>query len=235
MPLELGDSFKETTEEPQISDPVLWFLKVFVDMGSDVRPPTILPITKGDEEITWPSGGLPADPEPETVWYPFPFSFSPVEQGTDGSLTQIDCTIDNSNRLLMPILFDAAGLEGNTVELYAVPKKALAIASPSHEFQKIELRVANASANMEAVTFRLSFPDWFKIGSPVDRYEPSNCRNDFGDPQTCGYVINQFAGFTTCPKNYAACVARGVDMIARGLGAILPRNYRGYPGISERR
>lgn len=229
MAIILPASFQSEIERPQQSNPMLWLLELTVDPGDVGLPPVILRICDGQEQLQWPLN----DPD-TTTWYPFPFSFSPIEQTQEGDLVSVDLTVDNSARTLARWLHAAGGLEGNRANLYLVPSNSLAIEHPDHEFQLFELEVAAASMTDEAVTFRLSMPNFFQLSSPTERYIPSRCRWQFGSQQ-CGYVINGFAAFTSCPKLFVPCVERGEDLKARGLPPVLPGNFGGHPGITRQR
>lgn len=235
MGLVLPASFKAQIERAHGTQEPLWLLELVLDPGSVSRPPVILRICDGQERLEWPLGNLAegGDPDP-WYWEPFPFVFSPIEQTQEGQITQIDLSIDNAARMLMRFLHDGHGLEGNTAKLFLVYRNGLSIAYPNHEFQLLETEVQLAQADDEAATFRLGMPNWFGFTSPQARYIPKKCRWDFGSSR-CGYVINAFAAFARCPKTIAACTARGADLIARGLPAVLPGNYGGHPGISTQR
>ena len=48
-----------------------------------------------------------------------------------------------------------------------------------------------------------------------------------------GYVVNAFAGYSSCPRTYAACVLRGLDMLGRGLPQLQPMRFGGFPGAGR--
>lgn len=225
----LPSHMRAPTERPQGQEAPIWLLEVVLDQGTEVLPPVLLRICDGTEELQWPL----SDPG-LTRWYPMGFAFTPVEQTDAGSLTQVDLTIDNTSRMLMPWLHQANGLEGNKAKLYLVYKNGLSIAYPAHEFELSEWEIEQCSAADDAVSLRLAMPNWFEIASPTDRYIPKKCRHEFGSDD-CGYVINEFSAFQRCPKLITACSARALDMAARGLPPVLPGNFRGYPGISNQR
>lgn len=230
MPIILPQKFRDEGERPQQTNPWLWLLEVEVSRGDVGIPPVILRTTSGQAQLQWPL----SDPG-TTTWYPFPFTFSPIEANQEGDLPQLSVSIDNTGRFLMRYLHSGDGLEGNRAVLFLVPTNALALAYPNHEFQRWDFRIAEASANEAAIGLRLQNPNFLARLSPVDRYVPSRCRWDYGGP-FCGYVLNGAAAFQVCPKTIDACIARGQDMIARGYGAdVLPANYGGHPGVSIRR
>jgi phage-related protein len=228
MALVLPASFKSQVEKPHGAADFLWLVEIVLDRGTDTRPPVIARICDGVAELQWPYG----DPD-LTTWYPFPFTFTPIEQSQDGDLSQVTMTIDNSTRALMRWLHDGNGIEGNPVTIYGVYRNGLSIPYPNQEARKIEVQVLGAAANSEAVTIRLGLPNWFQVSSPTDRYIPAKCRWGYGT-EFCGYVLNAFAAFPSCPKTLVACAERAEDMLSRGLPSQLG-NYGGHPGITQER
>ena len=224
----LAASFKTEIERPQGGSGSVWLLELTLDRGTESTPPVIARLCDGNTELQWPLG----DPA-TTTWYPFPFTFSPVEQTNEGDLTQVQVSIDNSTRMLMRWLHAGDGLEGNPAKLFLVPRAALAIAYPAHEFESIDLEVLSANAADEALSLRLGAPNWFSIASPSERHTPK-CKHPYGSSR-CGYVLNAFAAFPTCPKTIDACAERGADMVARGLPDVLPGNFGGKLGLTRQR
>ena len=239
MPLTLPTKFREEGERPQGTNPWLWLLQLVVSRGDELVPPVILRTTSGQAQLQWPLGTWSgADPatglEQGATWYPFPFDFSPIEQNQEGDLPQIELTVDNTARFLSEYLHAGNGMEGNQVTLFLVPSNALSLAYPTHQFQRWDMQVAGAVMNDDGVGIRLELPNFFTRTSPMDRYVPSRCRWQYGSG-FCGYVLNAFAAFATCPKTIQACIERGADLVARGLPAVLPANYGGHPGVSVQR
>ena len=228
MALTLPASFKSQVEKPHGAADFLWLVEIVLDRGTDVRAPVIARICDGTAELQWPYN----DPN-LTTWYPFPFTFSPIEQTQEGDLSQVTMTIDNSTRALMRWLHDGNGIEGNPVTIYGVYRNGLSIPYPNQESRRINLQVVGPAANSEAVTIRLGLPNWFQLISPTERFVPTKCRWDYGG-LFCGYVLNEFAAFSSCPKTLAACRERASDMVTRGLPSQLG-NYGGHPGISQGR
>jgi phage-related protein len=233
MPVTLPASFKSEIERPHGSNPLHWFVELQLTRpyrtGLTVVPSTIFRVTNRHVETAWPAGS----PNSET-WYPFNFTFTPIEQNQEGDLPQIDLSIDNVSRTLMRYLHNGDGMEGNYAKLILVPANGLDIAYPNHEFQQWDLQVAGAMASDEAVTFRLERANFFTRQSPQDRYVASRCRWEFGGPE-CGYIVNQVAAYTTCPKTMDGCIARGLDHASRGLPVLHPRRFGGFPGIPKQR
>lgn len=233
MPITLPASFRPEIERPHGQNPLVWFAEIEVTrpikIGATVYPRNLFRITTHPSIVAWPVSSPTND-----TWYPFNFTFTPIEQNQEGDLPQLDLSIDNTARTLMRYLHDGDGLEGNYVWLYCVPANGLGVAYPNHEYQKWELQVAGATANDEAITFRLERANFFNRMSPQDRFVSSRCRWEFGSAE-CGYLVNAAAAFTTCPKTVDACAARGADHYARGLPVLHPGRFGGFPGIPRQR
>lgn len=234
MPLTIPPLMQAEHERPHGETRPIWFVEIECAKPFRTDPLTVVPgvllrITNWHETVAWPVGHPDA-----WEWQPFNFSFSPIEQDQEGNLPQIDLTVDNTARMLMRFLHEGDGLEGNKVRLYLANENGLEIAHPDHEFVGWDLDIAGASANDEAVTFRLEKVNFFQRLAPQDRYVASRCRWEFGGRE-CGYVLNAIAGYQTCPKTVGACAERGLDHAFRGLPVIHPRRFGGFPGIPTQR
>jgi hypothetical protein len=223
MPLILPDSLRSEVAKTHGTVPYVWLAEIELARPDIGVPAVLFPITSYHTEVTWPIGS----PNVRT-WYPFPFTFTPIEQNQEGDLPQVEMAVDNTTRTLMRYLHEGDGMEGNAATLYLLTETALAIAYPDHEAQRIDLRIAGASAG-DAVSFRLEHPNYFARRSPQDRYIPGRCRLEYGST-ACGYVLNAFAAFPTCPKTSDACALRGDDHVARGLPRLHPKRFGGTPG-----
>lgn len=231
MPLALPPTIRTEIERPQGRSALLWLVEIELDPGTTTLPPVLLRICEGQQQIEWPLG----HPSGPVIWYPLPFALSSIDQTSEGDLPSLDLSIDNTTGALMPFLHATNGLEGNQAILWQVPTSGLSVGWPNHEFRgPLEVNVASASATESAVTFRLAMPNWFSVRNPNERYVGTKCKHTFGSAE-CGYVINEFAAFTRCPKMVGPCAARGADLAARGLPEVLPGNFGGHPGISRRR
>lgn len=228
MPVILPASIEEHAERPHASSPWIWLLQLQISRGDVATPSVLLRTCSSDQPIEWPL----SNPTTQT-WYPFPFSFSAIEQNQEGDLPQVQVSVDNSTRFLMPYLHSGR-LEGNAADLWLVPTPALGIAYPNHEYQRWTMRIASVQANSQAIALRLERPNFLARTSPTDRYIPKRCRHDFGSHR-CGYVLNAFAAHDDCDKSLSACFERAGDMATRGLPPVLPGNYGGHPGIATQR
>ena len=234
MPIILASEFKDAIEKPHASDALHWLVelqlaKSYLD-GETVMPAVIMRICSAPSLLTWPlsyPGGAP-------TWDPYAFTFTPIEQSGEGDLPQIDLSVDNSTRVLMRYLHAGNGLEGNYCTVFLVPANAISVAYPSHVYQRWDLQIAGAQASSDAVAFRLERANFFSRLAPQDRYVAGRCRWPFGSAE-CGYVINDVAAYTTCPKTIDACIARGADHASRGLPVLHPGRFGGFPGIPKQR
>lgn len=211
--------------------------------GNNVTQATIS-VVAGDGSFIEIVGGYVAEgpltlsftlgPTPVT-FYPFPFSMSEIEQSQDGDLPSLDLAIDNTARTLMVALHEAGGCVNNRATLTLT--HSTQIASPAYPSQSalvFDFRITQASASDGTVQLRLESPSYFQQTLPTSRYIAKRCRWGFGSPD-CGYIITQFAGFTTCGKTIDDCVARGLDEAARGLLVLHPKRFGGFPGIPTQR
>lgn len=233
MPLILPNSFA-TREEVHSSDEYLWLVQVQLQKAyrvdaSTVMPAVMLRAVNYHETIEWPLNAPDV-----TYWEPFNFELSSMRETSEGDLPTVQLTIDNSARTLMRMLHDGDGLEGNEVQIHLVPRGALALEYPDHEGRTWKMQIASASADDRVVTFKLERANFFTRSAPQDRFSARRCRWVFGGAE-CGYVQNGFAGYTTCGKTFADCVARGADMQLRGLPKIHPKRFGGFPGIPKQR
>jgi phage-related protein len=233
MPLILPSSF-DSKEEPNSSDKFHWFVEIQLQRSYRISPGSIAPallarIVDHHEPIEWPLSAPSF-----TEWDPFNFSLSPITQNQEGDLPVVQLSVDNVGRTLMLPLHEGQGLEGNYVHLDLVPRSGLSVAYPNEEYRKFEFQIASASADDEVVTFKLERANFFTRMAPQDRYSARRCRWAFGSDE-CGYVVNDVAGFTTCGKTMADCIARGEDHEARGLPVLHPQRIGAFPGIPKQR
>lgn len=233
MPITLPASF-DSREEVHSTDGYLWFVEVQLQRPYRIDPSTIAPalllrVVNYHEPIEWPVSG-PIYQQ----WEPFNFKLTTQTSNQEGDLPSIQLSVDNTARVLMRHLHEGNGLEGNYCKLYLVPQSGLAIAYPNQEAQEFTFDIASATANDEAVTFKLERANFFTRQSPQDRFSARRCRREFGGI-ACGYVQNALAGFATCSKTQVACIARGDDHVARGLPRLHPMRFGGFPGIPKQR
>jgi len=232
MPITLPSSFDDR-ELPNSSDDYLWFIEVLISKASRNPAGTVLAgiafrMCNDTQVHTWPVSNPTAQ-----SWQPFNFDISPMEETSEGDLPTVQLSVDNTGRVLMPTLHAGDALEGNPVTMYLVPRSALATAYTYHQFQKFEFTIASAPADSESVTLKLERANFYPRRAPQERFGASRCRWQLGDRGTCGYVINQFAAFTTCNKTIVNCAARGEDHAARGLPVLHPGRFGGFPGIPK--
>ena len=231
MPITLPSSFN-SREEPNSSDDYLWLIEVLLkkaqrDAGPVYTAGLCFRICNDSQAHTWPVGYVTTQ-----VWQPFNFDISPIEQTREGDLPSIQLSVDNTGRVLMPILHSGDALEGNPVTIYMVPRSGIGIAAPTHQYQKFEFQIAGVSADSESVTFKLERANFFARQAPQDRYVARRCRWQFGS-DNCGYIINTGAAYTACNKTITDCTIRGADHLSRGLAVVHPGRFGGFPGIPK--
>jgi phage-related protein len=230
MPIVLPTTILDESEKPQGTQPWIWLWQIELERPTDTPTPSVvLQITSYHEEILWPNAPLTP---PKTTWYPFNFDVSPVEENTDGDLPQIDLSIDNTARTVMPYLHAGDGLEGNYAIGHLITEDGILV-YPEEEI-RWDFVIAGVSATDDAATFRLALPNFFQRKAPADRFVASRCRWGFGSIE-CGYPINPAAAFTDCNKTVAECIARGADELFRRLPVLHPRRFGGFPGIPRQR
>lgn len=232
MPITLPSSFDDR-ELPHGTDDYIWLVEILVKKSTRVNPTTftnniVLRVCSDTNVITWPIDNPTAQ-----TWSPFNFQLSPIEATGEGDLPSVQLTVDNTGRMLMPTLHDGDAVEGNEVIIYLVPRSALLIAYPAHEYQQWKFTIASIAANSQQVSFNLERANFFAKMCPQDRFVARRCRWRFGSTQ-CGYVINASAAYTTCEKTVTDCILRGEDHLARGLPVIHPGRFGGFPGIPKR-
>lgn len=232
MPIELPASFDDI-ERPRGDHALVWLVELQLVRpylsGLTVVPSFLFRLTSHHEIVNWPASSPLSE-----QWHPFNFSFSPIEQTTEGDLPQIELSVDNTTRTLMRYLHDGDGMEGNYCTVFGVMENGLGIAYPNHEFARWDFQVAGAQASGDAVSFRLERANFFDRLVPQDRFTAGHCRWEFGGRE-CGYVINAVAAFTDCPRTVLACVERGQDHASRGLPVLHPARFGGTPGVPKQR
>lgn len=204
--------------------PWVWLMRVRLESSP---APIVFPVTTLTSEVVWPPA---PDPNGET-FYPFSFGFDNIEQGTEGDLPQLDVVFDNSTRMLMDVAHSTNGLEGAAVTVWLLHAEAL---DEPTEALRWEFEVKTSQASNQAFAMRLGMKNFFEVQTPGDRFVRNRCRRAFGGTQ-CGYVVNEVAAFTSCPKTVTACVERGNDEAARNLPRLHPRRFGGFPGIAAGR
>lgn len=167
------------------------------------------------------------NPTGADYYYPWPLQASALDERSDGKLPELELTISNRPRILSPFFEDpgdATGMFGKRV-LATV----LNVDTPA-QYWTFQYEIESVSLTDESASLRLSSPNYLQVRVPQERHNPSHCRWRFGSEE-CGYVINSFATYTTCPKTLTACEARGIDMQNRRLPKLQPQRFGGFVGI----
>lgn len=223
MPITLPTALRDAAQAIDDAPPVLWLWELRLQEQS--FPGTNL------------YANLVANPEPVTVgsttFWPWPLSCSTIEQSANGDLPSLQLSIDNRTRWLMPYMHEHDGMAGKQVKLWLVNAQALP-GSLASTFS-MRWRIASSEANAEAILCRLELPNLFTLRFPVDRYRADRCDVvRFGDSR-CGYIRNDVAAFTNCPRTPTACEDRGADERARRIPVVHPMRFGGFRGVAVNR
>lgn len=224
----LPTSFRTEGEKPHQSSPWIWLVR-FTAKQDNVTAPVLFCFTSYRQSITWPVGDASVQ-----TYYPFPFQFSGMEEGTEGDLPQMDLAFDNSTRVMMDLAHTANGFDGAPVTLFLLNDSTKGIAAPNHQFLRWDYTVATCAANDKVLTLRLEPPNYFSQRVPEERYVANRCRWRHGGPE-CGYIVNAVAAYTSCDKTMTQCLAHGDDEVARNLPRLHPQRFGGFPGIPTER
>lgn len=222
MPTSLPPELLEGTQAAAPAAPFLWLWQMFLDVQPAPGTSLVLRVVANTAPVVIGT----------TTFYPFPLTQSAVEQRGDGELPQMQLTLDNRTRWLSPYLDAGDGFLGREVQCWVVNGAALP-SSLAGQFG-FTFHVAAAEADADAVTFRLEMPNTFSIRVPHRVILADLCQWAYGSAE-CGYIVNDVAGFTDCPKTVDACIERGEDERARRLPVRHPDRYGAFLGVSRSR
>lgn len=163
------------------------------------------------------------------VYQPWPIEMEELDESGEGDLPTLTLSIGNRPRLLAPYLEEPGPKKGLLGKEIIIRFANLDLLPHYWEF-RYECR--HASLTNEALLLTLEPPNYLQHVIPEERYT-SLCRHPRFGRGACPYVINQHAAYTTCPRTFAACEARGADMRTRVLGDVLPEAYGGFFGLSR--
>lgn len=209
--------WRDDAERLRPQDTFLWgvVLRLHDDETLDLR------VAISNQPTTWTAGGI--------TFYPFPMEMDEIAADRDGALPQIRMTLSNRPRMLAPYLESPgapAGLVGSIARI---------VLSSTADLSKTwawEFEVEDVTLSNESATFTLGVPNFLDVLVPQERFV-SQCRHHEFGGRACGYVVNAFAGYSSCPRTYAACVLRGLDMLGRGLPQLQPMRFGGFPGAGR--
>jgi phage-related protein len=165
------------------------------------------------------------------TYSPWPMSLSKIEADRDGSPPQMRVLLSNVGRFLMPYLeqpADSRGLLGRRVQIHLVNLGDDPSAAHDEQFI-LEFEASGCNASRASAELTLDVLNFFDRDMPQDRFNPRTCRHNFGQG-ACTYRLSPWSTFSTCTNLYDACVARSVDMLGRGLDAML-QQFGGFPGV----
>lgn len=212
----LDPIWREEVDKLHGSSPFVWFLDV--PLHYDASLVLVARLTSYPEKIVVDGA---------RTYYPWPMSISPIEQQQDGDLPQARLELGNPGRLLAPYFEDPGDARGIMGKRATVTLRNLADLTVAWTYS---WRINGATMDRETCVIALESPNWFSRLVPQDRFNVRACRWRFAGPE-CGYTINVAAAYTSCPKTFAACVVRGLDLRGRNLAQILPGRFGGFLGI----
>lgn len=214
MPAILPVDWKERVQRAHHGYPWVWLFQIQADR-TPVGTPTLF-VTPHPESVTFGSA----------EYDPMPMASTPIEVSGEGDLPEHEITIVDNHRIIAPYLFSGLGFMGRPCTAFLVN-----LENPA-AFDRYDRRIAKWAMSAEGIVFRIGLPSWLKRQIPQDVISARTCQAVFGRIETgCPYVVNAAAGFTDCDRTIGACTARGEDLKARNLPAVLPRMFGAYPGV----
>lgn len=191
-----------------------WMWELEVDATPTIKP--VFHLTDYSEVVTFNS----------ELWYPYPITHDVIVESGEGDLGSIDVTIQDTIRALAPYFWQGSGFMRRPATGYAV------LVEDADVGYQIDGRITGATVGARGAVFRVAMDELFRIDVPFDKYNARRCGWEYAGEE-CGYVLNAAAGFPTCPKTIAACIARGNDMAARNLPRLQPMRFGGELGIPQ--
>jgi phage-related protein len=214
--------FEQDARKLEAAYPLVWLVEIEIPTSPD---PTRFRATTNNEPVSF---GKALDGTGR-VYRPFPMQISAITRTKEGDLPQIQVAASNAQGVLTAYLEAYRGLAGQAAVVQLVSLGELANASASLRFDG-EI----VSSQIDAATAQVSIGAYNADGMqfPKVRHSSEHCRFVFGSPG-CGYNLNHpLATFTTCPRTYSACVARGDDEEdVMGVVRLHPERFGGFRGI----
>ncbi len=211
----LPTGFNAEKDKIHQTSPWLWLWRIEADVTTSAR--NVFQLVAYDEPVTF--GG--------TTWHPWNMQQSEIVQDGEGNLPTLDLTLDNTTGVMSYYLEQGMGFIDRSATAFLVNRAHLADV-PAAQI-RFDFQIASAIL-AQHLTLRLELLNLTDRVAPQDRFNATRCRWVYGSPE-CGYVLNAVAGYQTCPKDVAACVDRGIDMLTRGLPQLQPGSFGGFIGI----
>lgn len=211
------ETWRASSQRIRGTSPYLWGIVLQLHLDATLN----LAVALTNQPASWTAGGV--------TFYPFPLSLEPIRTDRDGSLPTLQVTLSNRPRMLAPYFESPgcpAGIVGSTLRVY------LTNDGDKSEVWTWDFEVAEAVLSNDSVTLTCEVPNFLQVPVPQERFVDT-CRHHAFGGSACGYVINAFSGYSSCPRTYAACVLRGIDMQNRGLPKLQPTRFGGFLGVGR--
>lgn len=167
------------------------------------------------------------------TYYPAGFTVSTLEETSDGSLPEIKVEIGNASLELRQTLEDYNGLVDQDVILRLVN---LALLNDTGHGITWQGQMGEPTITAQGISFTISAVNLTERTFPGRRHVAAVCKHPKFGEGACPYpVADAGAAYSTCPRSYEACVARGTDMVSLGYDDLLPLRFGGELGIGRRR
>lgn len=227
MPVTIPLNFQEQVEKEKATSEFLWLWQLWGHKGGNGIEPVVVQLANAPADVWW--NGM--------QFHAYPITQTPVVEDAQGNLPVIDVSLGNAGNLLMRYLQGINGVRyfvGQEATVWLVNRSNMSATNFARWDFQIDTWAADVTKN--AVALRLQMPNWFRVITPTDRFHPQICDHQFGSLDGgCPYIVNGFAAFTTCNQTLTDCKARGADMVARNLPALLPRMFGAFPGVGNDR
>ena len=202
MPLNMSSA--GILEKNKLNSDVAWItlLKFEYDGYGSVR------IAQNNENITW---------DGET-WLAYPaFNLGDIEETKDGEVPQLNLTIYDVYRKLIPIIEDLDGGVGATVTIYIVHGSSATITSEAEFEHTLEIVGTTIHGN-HTINLKLGGENLYNYRIPQDRYLKDHCRYKKFKGNFCGYS----GGESECSRTFVRC--KELNNQAR---------FGGFPGVGR--
>ncbi|MEL6713641.1 MAG: hypothetical protein AAFP86_07700 [Planctomycetota bacterium] len=221
-------SVSATRAKNTLRQPTPWAWMVTISMLEiGTQPYQQLRLTSFESQVT---RGAADDGSP-LVFYPAPLTIDGLRETSEGDLPQISIGVGVAGPGVLELIDARNGLARNPVLVELVHGTELITPGAGIAFEGV---VTGCSVSSSAVSIKVSSPNLTRSQFPRQVYRRVGCGHVFGDG-LCGYDRSApGALFQTCPRTLTACIERGEDEKARGLGDKHPRNFFAFPGMARR-
>ena len=202
MPLSMSSS--GILEKNKLTSDEVWviLLEFYYEGSGYVR------IAQNNEDVTWNG----------ETWLAYPaFNLGDIEETKDGEIPQLNLTIYDVYRKLIPIIDDLGGGVGGTVTVYIVHGTSAKISSEA-EFEYTLDIVGTSIQGNHTINLKLGGENLYSYRIPQDRYFKDHCRYKMFKGTYCGYS----GGETVCSRTFVRCKEIGNQA-----------RFGGFPGVGR--